>query len=142
MKVDALPAIEALVPHRGAMLLIDRVLDCDERRVRAVYTVREDAWYVDCGAMPGWVGIELMAQAIAAYSGYSNRARGLPAAQGYLLGTRRYRSTRPAFPVGCTLHVTAEREYREKSGIGAFACRLELDGELVADATLTVFEPA
>ena len=31
-------------------------------------TVRSDAWYADAdGAMPAWIGIELMAQAIAAH---------------------------------------------------------------------------
>ena len=136
------PEIEALVPHRAGMLLVDRVLECDDTRVHAVYTVRADAWYVDAGAMPGWIGVELMAQAIAAFSGYTKRGHGVPPAQGYLLGTRRYRCSLAAFPVGATLHIVAERQYQEASGIGAFDCRIELDGVRVADATLTVFEPA
>ena len=136
------PAIEALVPHRGDMLLVDRVVECDDHRVRAVYTVREAAWYLDSGAMPAWLGIELMAQAIAAYSGFTKRARGLPPVQGYLLGSRKYRCAIPAFPVGAALHIVAERQYQEASGIGAFDCFIELKGARIADATLTVFEPA
>jgi predicted hotdog family 3-hydroxylacyl-ACP dehydratase len=137
-----LPPIEALVPHREPMLLLDRIVECDERCVRAVYTVRADAWYADAGAMPAWIALELMAQAVAAYSGYNKAGRGLPPAQGYLLGTRRFRSARASYAAGTTLHVIAEKQYQEPSGLGAFDCRIEIDGARVADATLTVFEPA
>ena len=141
MRAD-LPAIEALVPHRAPMLLIDRIVECDEHHVHAIYTVRADAWYADAGAMPAWIGLELMAQAIAAYSGYTKLGRGAPPAQGYLLGTRKLRSARASYAAGTTLHVIAEKQYQEPSGLGAFDCRVEVDGVRVADATLTVFEPA
>jgi predicted hotdog family 3-hydroxylacyl-ACP dehydratase len=136
------PAIEALLPHRDGMLLVDRVVHSGEGTLRAVLEVRERAWYVDAQRMPAWMALEAMAQTVAACVGNARREQGLPPVQGYLLGTRRFRSARPAFPVGCTLEIVAERLYQEASGIGAFECRVELDGERVADATLTVFDPS
>jgi predicted hotdog family 3-hydroxylacyl-ACP dehydratase len=136
------PAIEALLPHRDGMLLVDRVVHAGEGTLRAVLEVRESAWYVDANGMPAWMALEAMAQTVAACVGNARREQGLPPVQGYLLGTRRFRSARPAFPVGCTLEIVAERQYQEASGIGAFECRVELDGERVADATLTVFDPS
>jgi predicted hotdog family 3-hydroxylacyl-ACP dehydratase len=136
------PPIEALLPHREGMLLIERVVDCGEGCVRAALEVRAGAWYVDAQRMPAWMAIEAMAQTVAACIGIARREQGLPPVQGYLLGTRRFRSARSGFPVGCTLEIVAERQYEEPSGIGAFDCRVELDGERVADATLTVFDPS
>jgi predicted hotdog family 3-hydroxylacyl-ACP dehydratase len=136
------PPIEALLPHRAGMLLIDRLLECGEGSVRASAEVREGAWYLEAHQMPAWIALELMAQTVAACVGYGRREQGLPPVQGYLLGTRRFRSVRPGFPVGCTLEIVADRQYQEPSGIGAFECRVELGGERVADATLTVFDPS
>jgi predicted hotdog family 3-hydroxylacyl-ACP dehydratase len=136
------PPIEALLPHRDGMLLVDRVIDSAEGTLRAVLEIRESAWYVDANGMPAWMALEAMAQTVAACVGNTRRGQGLPPVQGYLLGTRRFRSARSAFPVGCTLEIVAERQYQEPSGIGAFECRIELDGERVADATLTVFDPS
>jgi predicted hotdog family 3-hydroxylacyl-ACP dehydratase len=136
------PPIEALLPHRDGMLLVDRVIESGEGRVRAALEVRAGAWYIDAQRMPAWIALEAMAQTVAACVGNARREQGLPPVQGYLLGTRRFRSARPAFPVGCTLEIVAERQYQETSGIGAFECRVEVDGERVADATLTVFDPS
>ncbi|CAH2907314.1 MAG: 3-hydroxydecanoyl-[ACP] dehydratase (EC [uncultured Paraburkholderia sp.] len=59
--------IEAIIPHRGTMLLIDAVSAFSEETLSARATVHAGAWYADAqGAMPAWIGIELMAQAIAA----------------------------------------------------------------------------
>jgi predicted hotdog family 3-hydroxylacyl-ACP dehydratase len=74
---NALPPIEQLIPHRGTMLLLDAVSACSDESLTALAKVRGDAWYADAdGAMPAWIGIELMAQAIAAHVGLlSMRAR-------------------------------------------------------------------
>jgi 3-oxoacyl-[acyl-carrier-protein] synthase-1 len=136
------PPIEALLPHRDGMLLVDRVIESGEGRARAVLEVRAGAWYVDAQRMPAWIALEAMAQTVAACIGIARREQGLAPVQGYLLGTRRFRSARPGFPVGCTLEIVAERQYEEPSGIGAFECRVEVGGERVADAILTVFDPS
>ena len=141
MNVVAYPDVTELVPHRASMLLVDALLDCSDSQARALHEVAADAWYILDGGMPAWIGVELMAQTIAAVVGFQKRQSGRSPVQGYLLGTRRYRSTLPAFPVGSRLEIVARQQYREDSGLGAFDCEIVLDGARVAHATLTVFEP-
>ena len=91
-----LPPIEDLLPHRGTMLLLDRMISCDAENACAEYCPVSNAWYSDKdGDMPAWIGIELMAQTIAAQTTLIKVAEGAPPKQGVLLGSRRYQSARP-----------------------------------------------
>lgn len=138
-----IPPIEELLPHRGTMLLLDRVLEFGEERIRAECVPRRDAWYADArGNMPAWIGIELMAQAIAAHVGLVKRKEGKPVTPGVLVGTRSFRATRPAFAAGAPLSITARLSFRDPSGLAAYDCAIDGDGAPIAQATLKVYEPA
>jgi predicted hotdog family 3-hydroxylacyl-ACP dehydratase len=94
----------------------------------------------------GWIGIELMAQAVAAWAGVQGRAQGEPPRIGLLLGCRKYRSTRARFEAGETLRIEIAREFQADNGLGQFACVLHLAGDAsdpapLAQAQLTVFGP-
>ena len=131
-----------LVPHRPPMLLIGRVRAADASRCSTVTRVDPDAWYADAeGAMPGWFGLELMAQTVAAFSG-CRAEPGTAPRFGYLLGTRAYTSTVAAFPAGALLEVTVRIDYADPSGLSAFVCVLACAGEVLARATLKVYQPA
>jgi predicted hotdog family 3-hydroxylacyl-ACP dehydratase len=134
------PAIH-LVPHRPPMLLLDTVQEAGEERCTCLARVDPRAWYADAeGAMPGWFGLELMAQAIAAFSG--RRHQGRAPKIGYLLGTRQYVCERASFPAGALLEVSIQVDYADAAGLSAFACELRCDGVPAAHAILKVFEPA
>lgn len=138
----AFPPIEDLLAHRGTMLLVDRVVAVDGDAITVAARVSEKAWYVDdAGHMPCWIGIELMAQAVAAYVGYHARRAGRPPKQGMLLGTRKYVAHSPSVPVGGCLLVTAKEVFREENGLAAFDAVISREGQPVAEATLKVFEP-
>ena len=124
------------------MLLLDRALSFDANGTSAEYTPRHDAWYADAaGNMPAWIGIELMAQTIAAHVGLLKRFEGEPPKQGALLGTRSYQATRPTFDADLALCIHARMIYRDANGLGSYECTISL-GELdVASAMLKVFEP-
>ena len=138
-------AIEELLPHRGTMLLLDRVIDHADSRLVAEYTPRADAWYADAaGNMPGWLGIELMAQTVAAQVALCKRRAGLPLKMGALLGTRAYRMAAPAaggFAAGAALRIRVEENFRDAGGLSAYECAIERDDETLANATLKVYEP-
>lgn len=138
------PPIEELLPHRDPMLLLDRVLAADAHSLTAERTVPAGAWHSDeAGAMPLWIGLELMAQAVAAHVSLQARLRGAPPKRGVLLGTKSLRATRAAAPAGSVLHVSARLVYRDDSGLGAYDCAIAAaDGTGIAQATLKVFEPA
>ena len=143
MSEPALLAVERLVPHRGGMLWLARVLRVDDDGADAEAVVREDHLLADPEAdgLPGWVGLEYMAQAIAAWAGARALARGEAAKPGFLLGTRRYECRRPRLAWGLRLRIEARRELFGDNGMGLFACRL-LDGDdVIATANVSVFEP-
>ena len=126
-------ALHHLLPHRPPMLLLDGV-DGDGAYVR----VDPGAWYADAqGAMPGWIGLEVMAQAVAAGQG-AQQAGGAPRS-GYLVGTRSYRAE-PSFPAGALLRVRARLVEADESGLCAFDCEILLHDAVVATATLKVMQ--
>lgn len=134
--------IADIVPHGGKMCLLDRAIEGDAETLSCEVTIREDGLFYSNGGVNAWVGIEYMAQAIAAWAGWRARLRGEIPKIGFLLGSRRYECTNPKFNLGETLHVEVHRQFQADNGIGQFDCRIYLNGLTVASATLTVFEPA
>lgn len=135
-------AIEEVVPHRQDMCLLDRILRWDQDSIEAELVVPEAGLFIEDGAVPAWVGIEYMAQAIAAWAGCRARRAGNPPQLGFLLGSRRYASTRSSFPSGTRLQVQARCELLGDNGLGMFACRILAGEEEWAVANVSVFEPA
>lgn len=134
-------AVERLVPHRGGMLWLERIIACDDDGAVAEAVVRDDHPLFDGDGVPAWAGIEYMAQCIAAWAGGQALAQGRAVGPGFLLGTRRYDSQRPVLAVGTRLRIEARRELMGENGLGMFACRI-LDGDTeIAAANVSVFEP-
>jgi predicted hotdog family 3-hydroxylacyl-ACP dehydratase len=137
------PAIEQLLPHRGTMLLLDRILGSDDNCIEAERAVPDTGWYLDdAGRMPAWIGIELMAQAIAAHVSLCALLRGEAPKCGVLLGCRDYRATVDAVSPGERLRITARLCYRDESGFAAYDCAIENQGGTLAHAGLKVFQPS
>jgi 3-oxoacyl-[acyl-carrier-protein] synthase-1 len=136
-----LPPIAELLPHSGKMVLLDSVVSASDDDLCAQVTIRLDSMFCDGAAAGSWVGIEYMAQAIAAHAGWQARRRGDAVKVGFLLGSRKYEAAVPAFAVGTVLHVHAHRALQGDNGLGAFECRIEEQGRTVATATVTVYQP-
>jgi predicted hotdog family 3-hydroxylacyl-ACP dehydratase len=129
------------VPHRGAMSLLDRIEHCEDQAIVACVTVPAQGLFLDAGGMPAWIGIEYMAQAVAAWSGARNRASGGSPRIGFLLGSRRYEAQVPAFAVGAELRIHAQCELFGANGLGMFDCRIMQGDRVLATGRLSVFEP-
>jgi predicted hotdog family 3-hydroxylacyl-ACP dehydratase len=130
------------VPHQPPMLLIEALRSVDGEACVALARVDAAAWYADAdGAMPAWFGVELMAQAAAAFNGHAAQKEGLPPAIGYLVGTKEYRSTVPRFPAGAELEVEARLLYPATFGQSAMTCEIRHRDVAVASATLKFFVP-
>ncbi|AOJ17180.1 hotdog family protein [Burkholderia vietnamiensis] len=131
-----------VLPHRGTMLLLDAIERCSETGIEVRATVRRDAWYADGnGAMPAWIGIELMAQAIAAHVGLLAAHAGGRAKPGVLLGANRYVAHRPAFGADTVLRIVARELLRGDEGHGAYNCAIHADGGCYAEAVVKVYQP-
>ncbi|WP_354622783.1 hotdog family protein [Psychromonas sp. MME2] len=134
--------ISVLLPHKMPMILIDNVIDVTALTIHCQVTINEFGLFFDkqLNATPAWVGIEFMAQTVAAWSGYHANQQGEPSPIGFLLGSRRYHSECSEFKLGETLDIYAE-QLLENEGMAAFACRIECNSRVLASCQLNAFVP-
>lgn len=132
--------IEEVVPHAAPMILLDAVRAYADDRVEAAVEVRSDSPFVRAEGLPAHVLIEYMAQACAAFAGLEAREAGREPQVGFLLGTRQFRAHRSWMRAGERLAIMAVLVYRD-SEMGVFDCKVLADGEEIASAQLTVYQP-
>ena len=133
--------IAELIPHAADMILLDQVLRFGDEDIETQLTVRPGGLFNQAvGSLPAWVGIELMAQSVAAYAGCHARLLGQPVELGFLLGTRNFQCNVERFPVGAELQIHATRSLQDDNGMGVFECHLRGPG-IHAEARLNVFRP-
>jgi predicted hotdog family 3-hydroxylacyl-ACP dehydratase len=144
-RAPAYPEIARLIPHAEPMRLLSRVLDHDAESTTCLVEPDDHVLFHDAdGRVPTWLGIEYMAQCIAAHAGLEVAERGSPPRIGYLLGSRSVRFHSASLPASAPIEVSA-RHLRGRPGLGAmsFACEVVARGgaerrELVAEGTLNV----
>jgi len=138
----AFPPVDDVLPHRGTMRLVDEIVACSDDAVAVLCRVDRHAWYADAqGAMPAWLGIELMAQAIAAHVGLIAMRAGGRARPGVLLGASRYEAHAPSFAPGARLRIEATEVLKSEQGHGAYECTIASDDRCLAQAVVKVFQP-
>ena len=91
--MDTKFSVAELVPHSGNMSLLDEIVDYGENWLKASVQVSRDSMFLEEQGVPASVGIEYLAQAIAAYSGVQERKGGGKPKLGFLLGVRKYLSS-------------------------------------------------
>jgi predicted hotdog family 3-hydroxylacyl-ACP dehydratase len=131
--------VAGLIPHSGQMVLLDRVVKFDQDGLVAEMTVRENGLFGNKKEVPAWVGIEYMAQAVAAHVGIKSKLAGKPISLGYLLGTRRYNSNVPNFAVGSALTIKITTIIQDEK-LGVFDCTIRGVG-IEVNANLNVYQP-
>jgi predicted hotdog family 3-hydroxylacyl-ACP dehydratase len=140
-----MPDIRALVPHSGQMVLLDRAISADTDNLCAEVRIHAGSILAGEQGVGAWVGIEYMAQAIAAHAGWLALERGDAVKVGFLLGSRKYEASVSHFALGSVLRVYVHRVLQAENGLGAFECRIDIvDGASSvtgATATVTVFQP-
>jgi predicted hotdog family 3-hydroxylacyl-ACP dehydratase len=133
--------IETLLPQSLGMVLLDRVVEIGGNYIVVELKVREDGLFSSPDhTVPAWVGLEYMAQAIAAFSGYHRKCRGEEIVLGFLLGTRHYQCSVGSFSCGISLRVRAEKIIEAANEMSVFGCIIEGDN-INATAQLNVLLP-
>jgi predicted hotdog family 3-hydroxylacyl-ACP dehydratase len=130
-----------LIPHAGDMILIEQILAFDEEQIHIRLTVRPGGLFNrPDGSLPAWVGIELMAQSVAAFAGCRARKRGEAVELGFLLGSRKFECNVESFPAGTQLTIHGLRSLEDDNGMGVFECHITAPG-IQASARLNVYRP-
>jgi predicted hotdog family 3-hydroxylacyl-ACP dehydratase len=132
--------LDELVPHSGTMSLLSRVIAYGEDWLEAEVDIHAGSLFAETEGVPSWVGLEYLAQAIAAYAGLQERKKQSSPKVGFLLGTRRYEVSRPYFVTGLTLSVRVQREMVAENGLHVFHGQLR-GHQVEASANLNVFQP-
>lgn len=132
-----------VLPHAAPMILIDEIIEFSPEKMVTALTIPRAGLFNDPamnGDVPAWVGIEYMAQTVAAHAGCLARLAGGVPSIGFLLGTRKFDSNVSAFPVGTRLIVSADEVMRGDNGMAVFECRIEGEG-IVVSARINGFQP-
>jgi predicted hotdog family 3-hydroxylacyl-ACP dehydratase len=137
--------VEQVVPHAGPMSLLDTVDAYGDDWLQASASIDKDNLFLTDGQVPAWVGIEYMAQAIAAHAGVQSLLKGGEVKVGFLVGTRKYTTSASSFPLGSQLTITVKQVILGENGLGAFSCQIQghdnQGNPMQASASLNVFQP-
>jgi len=132
--------VSDVVPHSGSMVLLDRILDASEEDLTAQVTIGTNTLFLrEKAYVPAWIGIEYMAQAVAAWAGVQENKVGNKAKIGFLLGARKYNCISSKFLLGDVLTIHIARKYQE-SELAVFDCTIHSD-KLLATSALNVYQP-
>ncbi len=132
--------IEDLLYHARPMILIDQVEAYDAEAIQTVVEISEDSPFLEKDQVPAYVGIEYMAQSIAAYSGIKALQAGGVVKIGYLASARNMTLETPGFKIGEKLEIVAKLVYDE-APMAVFDCQINTNDNMVAAARLNVYQP-
>ncbi|WP_416306494.1 3-hydroxylacyl-ACP dehydratase [Neptunicella sp. SCSIO 80796] len=135
--------IENVIPHRAPMILLDELVSFDQQTAVCRVAICSDSPFFDQERqlVPNHVGIEYMAQSIAAYAGAHEKDQGHQIQVGFLLGSRKYRSFCDGFAKGMELTIKVTLLYQEESGLSVFDCQILQRDRLLAEAKVNTFQP-
>ncbi|MCR9212218.1 MAG: hypothetical protein NXI13_00760 [Proteobacteria bacterium] len=132
--------IEDLLYHARPMILIDQVEAYDAEAIQTVVEISEDSPFLEKDRVPAYVGIEYMAQSIAAYSGIKALQAGGVVKIGYLASARNMTLQTAGFKIGEKLEIVAKLVYDE-APMAVFDCQINTNDKMVAAARLNVYQP-
>ena len=132
-----------LLPHSSPMVLLTKICGFEENALSAQVDITSGGkfWDYQSQSVPAWVGMEYMAQAIAALAGIKAKHEDRAVRLGFLLGTRKYKIIHPEFNAGDRLRIDVRQLYKDESGMASFECSICCNKRLAVEAKLNVFEP-
>lgn len=138
--------IEEVIKHRKPMRLVDELVSFDEASACVLVHINEasEFYQANTQGVPAYIGIEYMAQCIAAKAGANEIASGGAIKLGFLLGTRKYKPSVTHFKQGETLHVKTNRLMEDPTGLSVYECTIESGsqlGTILAKAKINVYQP-
>lgn len=135
--------VDALVPHTGKMLLLDRInhFDLDEITIESQVDISEDCMFFneDVQGVPSYVAFEYMAQTISALSGIYGRSLGQKPREGFIMSVSNCKSEIPVFKSGDVVTIRVKQTMRVDMAV-TFEGKAFVGDTLAVSATLCTVE--
>ena len=143
MENDDTGKLDGLLPHRKPMTMLERIVSAGAAGVaEAIADVSRESIFYDAsvGGVPALAALEYMAQTMALAVGAEYVRRGGKPKIGFVLGARKMDVSVPFFDPEKEYSVRAKCIYSDDE-FASFECSISCEGEKVAGATLTAFQP-
>ncbi len=140
---DTREKLSCLVPHRGKMLLLDRIVSADLEQVRIVTEIdisdRSMFLSESLGGVPVWIAFEYMAQSVSALTGLFGLKTGTPPKMGFILSVTNFCAGKSVFPLGTTVRIEVRQTLRVDMTV-TFEGKALVGGKDIAWATINACE--
>jgi predicted hotdog family 3-hydroxylacyl-ACP dehydratase len=135
--------IELVLPHAHPMILVDRLVHYTDMSSACKVQIAEHSNFYNPQrkSVPSYVGIEYMAQTIAAYANVLKLDDGGKVSLGFLVSARNYITQVREFTLGTELLIQVELLFKEANGLSVFDCLIKQGEQIVVEAKINVFEP-
>lgn len=138
---EPFPDIVDLIPHTGEMVMLHRIVSRHDREVVvAVDLSRPNVMADKTGRIPGYVGLEFMAQGISVAAGLERRARNKSPAIGLVLGARMFQTYTSHFPTDGEIHIHVKQKFMQDP-IAVFDASITLGDQCLAQGEIKVTQP-
>ena len=121
------------------MSLLDNIAGHGENWLEAEVIIRADSMFIGPQGVPGWIGLEYLAQTVSAFSGLMALTECGQRKPGFLLGTRKFHSPTVYFEIGDRILLRVERDPETINGLATFSCDLTCNG-VKTSTTLNVYQ--
>jgi predicted hotdog family 3-hydroxylacyl-ACP dehydratase len=137
------PLLFRYSPHRGSMLLLDRLEDYSfsPAALTALVDITSTSPFFDheIKMVPPWVSFEYMAQSIALLAGLRGASRGEKPNIGFIMGVREFKAFCDGFPEGKKVEIHI-RQVLLHEAVAVFKGEAWMDGVRAAAGTLSTVE--
>jgi predicted hotdog family 3-hydroxylacyl-ACP dehydratase len=136
---DDMTGIAEFLFHRAPMIFLDEIVETGPDFLVAGVRIRPGIpFFEESRGVPAWVGLEYMAQAVAAFAGVRARSGDQPVDLGMLIGCRQYSSRVASFAPGTGIKVRIQELASVDNSLGSFDCTLTASGP-VAEGRIAVY---
>jgi predicted hotdog family 3-hydroxylacyl-ACP dehydratase len=132
--------IETMIPHRGRMRLIEKVVAIDDEKALTAATTSENWPLYRDGSVDILVTIELVAQTAALLEGWKRLRSGRGGAVGWLVGIKSADFCLPRLSVPATLITEVTKSYAVE-GYAVFGGTVSMNDMNIATVSVQAFRP-
>ena len=140
---DSREKIAQLVPHKGKMNLLDRVVfyDLSQAVAETEVDISEKTMFYDenFGGVPVWIAFEYMAQSVSVLIGIVCKKMNLPPKMGFILSVTNFQAYENVFRNGETVRLWVKQLVRMDKAV-TFEGRAFVNDKLIATATMNTIE--